>query len=50
MLRSGGAGDFAEVDTVVAGTGGRRQRGVPPEGTFTAQAGGAGEYGGEICT
>lgn len=47
-----GAGDFAEVDTVVAGTGPWAGAGgvLRAQGTFTATAGGSGDYLGEVCT
>lgn len=52
VLRTTGAGDFAEVDTIVAGTG--AWAGVTgvirAQGTFTLADGGAGEYIGEVCT
>jgi hypothetical protein len=56
VLRTSGAGDFAEVDTVVAGTG--QWAGATgvlrAQGTFTATAGGGGggggDYVGELCT
>jgi hypothetical protein len=52
VLRTSGAGEFAEVDTVVAGTG--QWAGVTgvlrAQGTFTAAAGGSGDYVGELCT
>ena len=52
VLRTTGAGDFAEVDTVTSGAGEwAGATGVLREqGTFTAQAGGSGEYVGQICT
>jgi hypothetical protein len=50
VLRTTGAGEFAEVDTVVGGTG--EWAGASGQligsGTFTA-AGGQGEYHGEVC-
>jgi hypothetical protein len=50
VLRTIGAGEFAEVDTIVGGTG--EWAGASGQliatGTFTA-AGGEGEYRGEIC-
>jgi hypothetical protein len=51
-LRTTGAGDFAEVDTVISGTGEwAGATGVlRAQGRFTAQSGGTGEYVGEICT
>jgi hypothetical protein len=50
-LRTTGTGDFAEVDTVISGTGEwAGATGVlRAQGTFTAQSGGSGEYVGEIC-
>jgi hypothetical protein len=52
VLRTTGAGEFAEVDTVVGGTG--QLAGTTgvlrAQGTFTATAGGGGEYLGELCT
>jgi hypothetical protein len=51
VLRTTGPGDFAEVDTVVGGTG--ALVGISgvlrAQGTFTAAAGGEGRYRGEIC-
>jgi hypothetical protein len=50
VLRTTGAGEFAEVDTIVGGTGewvGANGQ-IIASGTFTA-AGGEGEYSGEIC-
>ena len=52
VLRTIGAGDFAEVDTVIGGTG--QWTGATgvlrAQGTFTATAGGGGDYVGEVCT
>jgi hypothetical protein len=52
VLRTSGAGDFAEVDTVIGGTG--QWAGVTgvlrAQGTFTLAAGGSGDYVGELCT
>lgn len=52
VLRTSGAGEFAEVDTAVAGTG--QWAGVTgvlrAQGTFTLAAGGSGDYVGELCT
>jgi hypothetical protein len=50
--RTTGAGDFAEVDTVVAGTGEwAGATGVlRAQGTFTVAGGGSGEYVGQVCT
>lgn len=52
VLRTTGAGDFAEVDTIVGGTGqGAGASGVlRAQGRFTATAGGGGDYVGEVCT
>jgi hypothetical protein len=52
VLRQVGAGEFAEVDTVVGGTGSwAGATGViQATGKFTFAAGGAGTYEGEICT
>jgi hypothetical protein len=52
VLRTSGAGEFAEVDTVVGGTGPLvGTTGVlRAQGTFTIEAGGGGEYVGELCT
>ena len=51
MLKTTGAGDFAEVDTIVGGAG--EWVGVTgtlrAQGTFTPTAGGQGDYTGEIC-
>ena len=52
VLRTTGAGEFAEVDVVVGGTGewtGATGT-LTATGTFTALAGGEGRYEGEICT
>ncbi len=51
VLRLTGAGDFAEVDTIVAGTGALvGTTGVlRADGTFTPTAGGGGNYVGELC-
>jgi hypothetical protein len=51
VLATSGAGEFAEVDTVVGGTGewaGATGR-FTAIGTFTLEAGGAATYSGEIC-
>ena len=50
MLRTTGVGDFAEVDTVISGTGGwAGATGVlRAQGTFTVASGGS-EYVGQIC-
>lgn len=52
VLRTAGQGDFAEVDTIISGTG--EWAGVTGQfsatGTFTAVAGGSGQYTGETCT
>ena len=52
VLRTTGAGEFAEVDTVVGGTGDwTGATGVIRAiGKFTFEAGGEGDYTGEICT
>jgi len=50
VLRTTGAGDFAEVDTVIGGTGdwtGASGQ-FSATGTFTS-AGGAGRYAGQVC-
>jgi hypothetical protein len=51
VLKTTGAGDFAEVDTIVSGTG--EWVGVTgtlqAQGTFTTAAGGKGWYTGEVC-
>lgn len=52
VLATTGRGEFAEVDTVVGGTGewaGATGR-ITATGTFDAANGGAGDYSGEICT
>lgn len=51
VLRTTGTGDFAEVDTVVGGTGewAGASGVVRAQGGFTIEAGGGGEYVGEIC-
>ena len=50
VLRTAGAGEFAEVDTIVGGTGdwAGASGQITASGTFTA-AGGEGTYRGEIC-
>ncbi|HEU5103450.1 MAG TPA: hypothetical protein VFU22_30725 [Roseiflexaceae bacterium] len=50
VLRTTGAGEFAEVDTIVGGTGewAGASGQIIGSGTFTA-AGGEGEYHGEVC-
>jgi hypothetical protein len=52
VLRTTGAGDFAEVDTVVGGTGewAGATGAFRAQGTFTATAGGGGDYVGQLCT
>jgi hypothetical protein len=52
VLRTTGVGEFAEVDTVIGGTGQwAGANGVlRAQGTFTATAGGGGDYVGELCT
>jgi hypothetical protein len=52
VLRTTGAGDFAEVDTVIAGTGqwAGASGVLRAQGRFTATAGGGGDYVGEVCT
>jgi hypothetical protein len=52
VLRTTGAGEFAEVDTVVGGSGAwAGATGViQATGKFTFAAGGTGDYSGEICT
>lgn len=52
VLRTVGVGDFAEVDTIVGGTGSwAGASGVlRAQGTFSAAAGGGGDYLGEVCT
>ena len=51
VLKTTGAGDFAEVDMIVGGTG--EWLGVTgtlrAQGTFTSAAGGKGQYTAEIC-
>ena len=51
VLQTTGAGDFAEVDTVVGATRGLLGASgvLRAQGTFTAVAGGEGRYTGEIC-
>jgi hypothetical protein len=51
VLRATGTGDFAEVDTIIGGTGAwaGATGSLTATGTFTA-AGGRGEYAGEVCT
>lgn len=50
VLRTTGAGEFAEVDTLVSGTGewAGASGQIIASGTFTA-AGGQGQYHGEVC-
>jgi hypothetical protein len=52
VLRTTGAGEFAEVDTVVGGTGdwSGATGVIQATGKFTFAAGGTGEYSGKICT
>ena len=52
VLRATGAGEFAEIDTVVGGSGAwAGATGViQATGKFTFAAGGTGDYSGEICT
>jgi hypothetical protein len=52
VLRTTGTGDFAEVDTVISGTGEwAGATGVlRAQGTFTVADGGGGDYVGQICT
>lgn len=52
VLRTTGAGEFAEIDTVVGGTGAwAGATGViQATGKFTFASGGEGDYIGEICT
>lgn len=52
VLRTTGAGEFAEVDTVVGGNGAwTGATGViRATGKFTFEDGGTGDYSGEICT
>lgn len=52
VLSTVGAGDFAEVDTVIGGTGdwAGATGFIKAIGTFTAAAGGEGDYVGEVCT
>jgi hypothetical protein len=52
LLNTTGAGEFAEVDTIVSGTGdwaGATGR-ITASGTFNAVSGGSGAYNGEVCT
>lgn len=51
VLRTTGAGEFAEVDTVVGGTGdwAGATGVIQAVGTFTFEAGGTGNYSGQIC-
>lgn len=50
-LKTTGAGEFAEVDTVVAGSGewSGATGVIQATGTFSAAAGGDGRYEGELC-
>jgi hypothetical protein len=51
VLKTSGAGDFAEVDAIVGGTGAwiGVTGTIRAQGTFTTAAGGKGQYTGEIC-
>ena len=51
-LRTTGTGDFAEVDTVISGTGewAGATGTLRAQGTFTVAGGGSGDYVGQICT
>ncbi len=51
VLRTTGAGEFAEVDTIIGGTGewAGASGTFQAIGTFTISAGGEGEYSGEVC-
>ena len=51
VLKTTGAGDFAEVDTIISGTGewAGASGVLRAQGTFTPTAGGQGNYTGEIC-
>ncbi len=52
VLKTTGAGNFAEIDTVISGTGewaGATGQ-ISALGTFTTANGGEGDYSGEICT
>ena len=51
VLQTTGAGDFAEVDTIVGGTGewAGTTGSITAFGKFTG-AGGEGAYTGEVCT
>ena len=51
VLKTTGAGDFAEVDTIVGGTGAwaGATGTLRGQGTFTVQGGGQGSYEGEVC-
>lgn len=52
VLRTTGAGEFAEVDVIVAGTGewAGATGTLTATGTFDASTGGEGRFEGEICT
>lgn len=51
VLRTTGDGDFADVDTIVGGTGvwAGRTGVLRAQGSFTTAAGGEGRYAGEVC-
>jgi hypothetical protein len=51
VLQTSGAGDFAEVDTIVGGTGvwAGATGTLRAQGRFTLAAGGGGSYIGEVC-
>ncbi len=52
VLKTTGAGEFAEVDTIVSGTGdwAGATGTITATGTFTTSDGGDGHYTGEVCT
>jgi hypothetical protein len=52
VLKTTGAGDFAEVDVIVGGTHGwaGTTGQIRAQGTFTQAAGGEGAYTGEVCS
>jgi hypothetical protein len=52
VLRTTGAGDFAEVDTIIGGTGpwAGASGVLRAQGTFSTTEGGTGDYLREVCT
>jgi hypothetical protein len=52
VLRNGGSGDFAEVDTIIGGTGewSGATGFINATGIFDFASGGTGDYTGQVCT